>query len=630
MKPEDHIRASFGFEREVLCVYSPYPSLEARAIQLAERLLGSFVSVKERAEPLVYILISDDVNVEETVDKFRIKGADTRLIIPFNRIDLEQSRSDNFFIRNRFRQYLYSRDLFDMQSPLTNDIFYFGRKDLTPALIDRFKNGQNTGIFGLRKTGKTSLLHAVERAVKKDNTGHCVYIDAEDPAIHQPRWFGTIFQILFELYRQLSLPFHFAVDDFTATTASRNFKTALTEISNAYPDKKRILLIIDEIENISFDTARYEHWNEDFLPFWQTMRSAHQSLSGALVLLVAGVNARSVELASVGRYDNPLYQWISPWYIPSFTKDEVRTMIRTLGRPMGIQFDEEAYSYLTQTYGGHPYLIRQAASWQQKQCVAVDRPVEITVSQLRQNQTTRDAHLESFVGQIVQLLAPWYEDEYELLRVLASEDITGYLELIQGETLSVNHLYNYGLITDRESVPVFTISAVKNYFRTANPAREYHNKAEKRLLKEQNDPLDSLVDFWSETCTLRNRLEYRLRTFIRILLQAKHGRNWIKKVTEGIIELPGDTRKEKLLHYPTDQILEETYLRDLVNIIDKNWDAFKVLETYKFTKKNIALFLEFVSDTRPDAHAKKVTPEQLATLRIIYQRFDEVFNDYRI
>ena len=38
-------------------------------------------------------------------------------------------------------------------------------------------------------------------------------------------------------------------------------------------------------------------------------------------------------------------------------------MIRTLGKIMGVKFDESLYQRLTDDYGGHPFLIRHVCSY---------------------------------------------------------------------------------------------------------------------------------------------------------------------------------------------------------------------------------------------------------------------------
>jgi predicted AAA+ superfamily ATPase len=61
----------------------------------------------------------------------------------------------------------YDRDLFDITSPLRKDLYFFGRTDLINKLVDRHSSNENSGVFGLRRSGKTSLIYAVERLMER-------------------------------------------------------------------------------------------------------------------------------------------------------------------------------------------------------------------------------------------------------------------------------------------------------------------------------------------------------------------------------------------------------------------------------------------------------------------------------
>ena len=84
---------------------------------------------------------------------------------------------------------------------------------------------------------------------------------------------------------------------------------------------------------------------------------------------------------------------------------------------MGIQCEEDLYGRLAREYGGHPFLIRQACSH-----LVADlnqRPAKLTVEHFERERQEIALKLEKNVRQILNVLALWYPDEYELLRRLA-------------------------------------------------------------------------------------------------------------------------------------------------------------------------------------------------------------------
>lgn len=62
LKPEDYMKESFGFEKEVLLIYSPYDHMEARAIQAIDELYRQY-PFSGRVDALNCFFLSDDIDV---------------------------------------------------------------------------------------------------------------------------------------------------------------------------------------------------------------------------------------------------------------------------------------------------------------------------------------------------------------------------------------------------------------------------------------------------------------------------------------------------------------------------------------------------------------------------------------
>src|SRR5690606_12102335 len=104
-------------------------------------------------ERICGMLISRDSQVERKLTGLLTNEQETLVIVPFSYSELLQIK-DNFFLRNRFKKHFYTRDLFAFESPLKKDLFFFGRNDLIHDIVNRHSSNENSGLFGLRKTGK--------------------------------------------------------------------------------------------------------------------------------------------------------------------------------------------------------------------------------------------------------------------------------------------------------------------------------------------------------------------------------------------------------------------------------------------------------------------------------------------
>lgn len=455
LKPHSHTQEAFGFEQELLLVYSPYPTLEPRSIQAAEQILHDDPA-RGRVERLTFLLISDMSDPGRWVQDYVSANQETRLIAAFPAEELRRRGGDGWYVRNELAKQFFGRDLFDYRLPLEHDVYFFGREAEVLAYRDAVKRGENRGLFGLRKTGKTSLLFKVERVVKAENIARVVYVDCKSPAVRTLRWH----ELLGHLTRQIAdetedPPGH----NITPAAAAERFNRAVKWATAS----GRLLLIFDEIEYVSPLALLDPHWKEDFISFWQTIWSC-QSRHRGLSAILAGVNPTVTEESVYGGVQNPLFGIVSPQYLTGLAPEDTKRMVRTLGKRMGIHFEQEAIDYLQARYGGHPLLIRIACSYVNTELkkAGVTKPTTITRPSLAAGEAVRDSDLSFYSEHVISELRQFYADEFAMLEMLARKQVSDFVELARDGTW-VKHLKEYGLISDRSGVPYITIPVIERY-----------------------------------------------------------------------------------------------------------------------------------------------------------------------
>jgi hypothetical protein len=237
------------------------------------------------------------------------------------------------------RNYLV-RDLFGYQSPLKQEYFFFGRKPIVESVLDLHKSGQNSAFFGLRKSGKTSTIYAIQRRAKSTSV-HTVVLDCQDPIIHAKRYNELLAHIVVEIRAALNLKRIQVSLGIKPDEVSKNFQQLVKDALHAATTD--VLLIFDEIENISPKTSASPHWrfSEDALLFWQIARSFFQNASKRkLTYCFVGTNPHLFEMTKFGDIDNPAYQFGPKTFIPMLTLRETSEMIKRLGFFMGLDFDD--------------------------------------------------------------------------------------------------------------------------------------------------------------------------------------------------------------------------------------------------------------------------------------------------
>jgi hypothetical protein len=432
-EPKAHLQERFGFAKELLVIYSSHPKTDARVLTAIENISRD-PEFKHRIDRAVVLLIHGGAP-EETQRLLRERL--DWIIVPITVAELQNPRRGDLFLRSTIAEAIGNVDLFAMSSPITNDKYFFGRDDLVQRLIiQSVERSESSGIFGLRKTGKTSVLFAVKRRLSPSDT-LVEYIDCQNPGVHGARWWVVLEEICtrcLSVLRQERNRTTRLRGDYTEVNAGSRF---LADIRGLLKDGqlRSILLLFDEIEWITpqISGALGRHWDDDFLPFWQTIRSVHHEVQGRLSFIVAGVNPTSVTTSHFGTTPNPIFQLASPAFLSPMDVPRVREMVRTIGRYSGLSIAEPVFAYLTETYGGHPFLIRLACSeaWHVADVRQPNRRHSISIKSFKDLRPEIRARLEQPVKDILLSLVWWYPEEYELLRILADGDadfVAEYLE----------------------------------------------------------------------------------------------------------------------------------------------------------------------------------------------------------
>ena len=164
LKPEEFIINGYGIEKEILLAFSNYDELQARAIQAVNMLFDRF-PYRNRIDTLNCFFVSRDVKVMEYKGVTAFGEGCSRVIVPLVYEEVVQHKNDAWFLRNQLKNNFFDVDLFGYTLPLKDEASFFGRQQIVSRYIDSIKRCENRGVFGVRKTGKTSLLFKIDRIV---------------------------------------------------------------------------------------------------------------------------------------------------------------------------------------------------------------------------------------------------------------------------------------------------------------------------------------------------------------------------------------------------------------------------------------------------------------------------------
>lgn len=601
LQPSENLKESFNMYNEVLLLFSPYEVFERRTLDFVDKTLLDF---DNRLDKVCIFIISKDSKIEEVIGSINKENKDSKIIVPFTYQEAELLNKDLLYFR--LRKYFYNRDLFALESPLKTDAYFFGRTEVVQRLYDKYSIGEQAGLFGLRKIGKTSVLFALERLIKLRG-GYSIYIDCQSPSIYKLEWNELLYYLTKEIVKKYDFEINIKREDFTAKLATESFKNSLLQIYKMNSGR-RVLIIFDEIENISFDISPEILWKNgtSFLSFWQAIRSVFQENQQLFSFVITGVNPLCIETINIGGYDNPIFGMLNPEYLKLFGVDDVKNMVSNIGCYMGLRFDEEIYTKLTDEYGGHPFLIRHICSLIHNN-VTLERPYTVVKYEYMSKKDEYNRQIYSYIQLILQILDRWYPQEYKLLETLAYNGVEEFKKSIFNANQEIEHLLGYGILKKVNTGYFITIDAVSEYL--------------KEKFDEKLKP-SSIEKTWEKVSVERNSLEVKLRRLIITILNVQFGK---KNIKDKILEIVDSGRKEKFHSKDLNWIVEnELYLLDCKNLISKHWNIF---EKFFVDKHKFEMFLDIINQYRVDAHAKNITEDDYAILMIAFKWFDNAMEN---
>jgi hypothetical protein len=479
LRAKQHIQQTFGFEQEVVLAISSYTSLQARAIQAIDQICQE-LPARGRVDQTVALVVSSASDTESWLLNYTAQNPQSRVYVGVSKSDICAS-NDPWFIRNRLLRQLFSRDLFDYSLPLDSDLFFFGRTGFIQDHIDAIRRSENRGIFGLRKTGKTSVLFKLERMCEAAGISS-QYYDCKLPSLYRLSADEMLDRISVDIESRLNLKIKGWKDKKSATDR-------LFRLIEKIPNERRFCLIFDEIEYISPNSKLAPHWASDFVPFWQALWSI-QSQFRQFNFIIAGVNPSLSEIDRISEVQNPIFGIVKGRYLTGFEKPEVYTLASVLGKRMGLSFDETAVEFLFERYGGHPLLTRMICSQinNEIRSSGVERPVKITSKELEKDIEDREEEISFYCDHIVSELKEFYPIEYEMLELVAIGNIADFNELAR-DTGMVRHLKSYGLLDMTDPFrPSLRIPVLRRFI--ASKWQQNNNELWDRYVVPKNRRLD--------------------------------------------------------------------------------------------------------------------------------------------
>lgn len=438
------IEAAFGFTREVAIFYSSFSDLQSRTHSALREYLRSGLS--RDVTPDVVLISAPDENLSRKADDW---SRPTLTMIPLPPLESAEGKEGADLFVSILQNRLYKRDIFSETTPVSGRDF-FGRQRVLQSLASDIDTQRVAAVYGLRKTGKTSLLHHL-REHFADTDDAVVFVLRDLESLPNPDN-GAIRELVPDLAEALSLTLRergfrnvdFA--DLAADATIAQFRRALLSVLEREKAPLRIVLAFDEIEYLCPPDLVQQPLPEaeDIPQFLGAMRSIQQE-NESFTFALSGLTTAITEASTLYGRPNPIFAWAKPYFLSPFDLAEATDLVRTIGFRMGMTWDDASIQSLLIATGGHPYLLRSLASE-----VARDLPISpdrrrVFKSHVERAATEWRRKLAGTRQAMLLDLYRYYPDESALLELFA-ESPADFAFLADENEVALAHLLQLGLL----------------------------------------------------------------------------------------------------------------------------------------------------------------------------------------
>lgn len=595
-----------GAEREILIIGNVYKDQQARSLQFARRVINESDG---RLETALCVFVHKDPRGNSKLKRW---GRENGLaLIPIYSSSGVLPRGQEL---ERLLSYeFFTQDPFDVTGPVANDAQFFGRRTEAQELARKLQSGHIRSCFGIRKIGKTSILHRVLAELKENYDAATLFIDCQRDDVFSLDAAGLLHSITNSLLGLKNSGRSYAEVDaspspFSLAESSKQFQGALSGFDTS------VVLAFDEIDYITPGNSAAPQWRAGFIEFWRNIRAAYHAAAREerkVSLLVSGVSSRWFSTESIDGVENAALAFIPEEYLSPLPRGAANAMIKSIGSMAGLRFEEAALETISSFCSDMPF-------WMRKACSSIHGKIETNVRPVTLSQSAVSSMLEAYG-----------RDEGAALAKVALQHLFRVYPELQAPSIKLLEtrpdlpvgmrriLSRYGIANNSGAVSGSMMRMALAMIAEESPLIETDSQT-------NQDTARPLIGEWAEELAgisyRRNKMERALRAiainFLRVAaLSTKDGQPAKAMLLSAIPQ----RRRAELEPFNLEAIADKLLWLELVAVINRHWMLFERI----FGDKTMFGENANIVNDRPDAHAKQLEPGDVAMHRRALQWLDD-------
>lgn len=445
------LESRFGFVSEIPLLYVPFDDVQVRQVDSLAEYVDQLPEDRRSVSSSVCFVSAQDPNLIHKSEQWSRPG---RVLIPLS----TNEDFDPDALLKSIAKMVYSVDLFSMRGAVSGNDFY-GRARLINAVLDDIRRRQVPGIFGMRKSGKTSLIHQIINSTQNSRDAESkrrvfVYQDLEhlsgfndgDPVAELVR---DLRDSIHRNLKEAGLRTR-EIAELSHDAGLLDFRQALDTLLRKLQQESdaELIVVLDEIEYLcppGAETALGAPNTQKVPQLFGVLRKLVQERSN-FGLVISGLSSASIEASELFGRTNPLFSFAHSYFLGAFTDEEGQDLLRGIGRKLGLSWSGDAVASSLAETGGSPMLLRELGSTvfskvekNRLDVAHIERPeVIVSLDEWRRN-------ISSNLREIVIHLQKFYPEEFALVDLLMTSE-HDFRELAYDFPDQVRRLENLGVI----------------------------------------------------------------------------------------------------------------------------------------------------------------------------------------
>ena len=594
------LESVLSVDREVVVVFSNFTQQQARTIRFARKIIHD---EDVRLEPTLAIIVHKDPRGNEKLKNWGRQNGLTVLPVYF-----KDSMPSGEWLEKALSLELFSHDLFDVRKPVSDDSEFYGRRTEAQDLARKLQVGQIRACLGLRKIGKTSIIHRVINQLRNYHDAISIVVDCSKDAICSLDANDLMWSIADCVQHTIDRNKNYG------SVSPRRRQRSIAEgserlISTIRNSERVVVIFMDEVDYITPTSPVAAHWQSEFNVFWRNFRAVYQELSRSsiqtLSLLICGVSSKWFAVHAIDGIENAALSLVPEEYLSPLPRGASTAMIKEMSRASGLVLDEDARLKIAEVSADIPFWIRKACSYIHRSIDIDQRPYAPPLSEI-------DDLLSKFIDYegaalsqhaLSHLFSVYPELEEGVY--LCSED--------DGDRCSKNILgilSKYGIIaTERGRIGLsgdMMQAGFEAYLEARTSAPQPAAVAQSQVT----------LDDWAEDLAIVNRkrniLERKLQETALYFLtyDILHVKSKVT-VADRILKAVQPGRRELLSGKSNEELIKSLLWSELYTLVGREWKLFEPIFS---DRKRFLEYCEIAND-RPDAHAKPIDPADFALYR---------------